>query len=243
MSRFLPALVALSSLLFGLESAVAQRPIETIAVTEFMNSPIGEYDARTWIELYNFGKDPVDLNKFSITDGKNDIIELPEAKIQPGDYVVIPVGHDGRRWGDEKKKLFEAEWLGGKEDPRVLAVDGRLHLDSADGLTLLNRRKVPIWLMGWRSDAAGGFSTYLAEPNWDVRNYGSFEKPAINRKGMDGTVKGYEGQHAAKEDVAWKSDVTKLEAIGGILYQTKEAGGRNEPSIGSPLKGNYKQKE
>lgn len=244
MSRFFPALVAVAVLAFGIESAQAQfqTKYETIAVTEFMNTPIGESDSRSWIELFNFGKEEVDLEKFSITDGKNDIIEFPAAKIKPGDYAIIVFGHDAGRFGDERKKIFETEWLGGKEDPRVVGCDGRLHLDREDGIILMNRRKVPIWIMGWRSDAVWGSSTYLAEPNWDVRNYGTADKPGINRRGKDGTILGYEGQDAKKEADAYTSDVSKLEAVAGFLYQSKENGGRNEPSLGSPLKGGYKPK-
>jgi len=245
MSRFLPALVAVASLTFGLPSASAQAfktKYETVAVTEFMNTPIGESDSRSWVELFNFGKEPVDIEKWSIIDSKNDIIEFPKATIKPGDYAIIVFGHDGRRFEDERKKIFEAEWLGGKEDPRVIGIDGRLHLDHADSLILQNRRKVPIWIMGWRSDAIYGASTYLAEPNFDVRHYGTAEKPAINRRGKDGTILGYEGQDSKKEADAYTSDVSKLEAIGGILYQSKENGGKNEPSLGSPLKGGYKPK-
>lgn len=245
MRRFLPALLAVVGLLFGIEGVHAQAfktKYEMVAVTEFMNTPIGEKDSRCWVELFNFGKEDVDLEKWSIVDAKNDIVEFPKATIKAGDYAIIVIGHDVRRFEDERKKLFEAEWLGGKEDPRVIGVDGRLHLDLNDQIVLQNRRKVPIWIMGWRSDAVYGSSTYLAEPNFDVRNYGTAEKPGINRRGKDGTILGYESQDATKEADAYKSDVSKLEAIGGILYQSKENGGKNEPSLGSPLKGGYKQK-
>ena len=242
MSRFLPAFVCTLSVFASVAGASAQTVYETVAITEFMNTPLGESDCRSWIELYNFGKDPVDVSKFSITDGKNDIVELPTHTIKPGDFAIVVVGHHGGRFADERKKIFELEWLGGKEDPRVIGADTRLHMDQADSLTLLNRRKTPIWLIGWRADAAWGYSTYLAEPNWDVRSYGTLDKPAINRKGMDGTVKGYEGQHAAQEAEAYKSDVSKLEAEWGVIYQTKANGGRTDAGIGSPLKGNYKPK-
>ncbi|MCE9605604.1 MAG: lamin tail domain-containing protein [Planctomycetia bacterium] len=244
MSRFLPAIIAAFAVFGVADFASAQfQPVyETVAITEFMNTPIGESDGRTWIELYNFGKEPVDLRGFSISDGKDDLVLIPEATIKPGDFAIIVIGHDFNRFGDERKKLFEAEWLGGKADPRVIGVDNRLYLDRADGIILMNRRKVPIWLLGYRADGGGGYSTYLAMSNFDVRNYGTVAKPSINRHGLDGTVIGYEGQDDTNEAGAYKSDVSALEKLSGFLYKSKETGGNNEPSVGSPLKGNYKPK-
>jgi len=243
MSRFLPAFVCTLSIFASVAGASAQTVYETVAITEFMNTPIGEPESRSWIELYNFGKEPVDLNKFTITDGKNDIVELPAHTIKPGDYAIVVVGHHGSRFADERKKIFELEWLGGKADPRVIGTDTRLHMDGVDGLKLINRKKIPIWLLGWSSDAPGGYSTYLL-PNttWAMRSHGTVDRPGIIRKiDPNSTIKSaYRGQQAEKEDVAYTSDVSKLEAEFGIIYQTSEDPRRNKPSIGSPLKGNYK---
>jgi hypothetical protein len=97
--------------------------------------------------------------------------------------------------------------------------------------------------MGWGGDDKPGFSTYLAISNFQIRHYGTKAKPAINRNGDDskipGSEAGYEGQHFKQEDLAWKSDVSKLEAIGGLEYKSAESGGKNYPAVGSPLKGNY----
>jgi hypothetical protein len=214
---------------------------ENVAVTEFMPRPIGEQDGREWIELYNFGDTPVDLKGFQFSDDANKLCDLPAVTIQPKDFVIVIVGRDWRRPAEERKKIFETEWLGGKSDPRVAAIDqGRYPLDAADTIVLKNRRKTPIWILGYRADDKPGASTYLAIDDFRVRMYGTKEKPAINRNGPDGTVLGYEGQDAKQEDVAWKSDVSKLKDVGGYLYRLpSDEGGNVEPGIGSPLKGNY----
>jgi hypothetical protein len=215
--------------------------IESVAITEFMNAPVGERDGRQWVELYNFGKEPVDLKGFQLTDNNAAVCDIPEVTIKPGDFVIVVLGHDYRRLAEDRKKIFETEWLGGKEDPRVVGIDGHFTLARHQTLMLQNRRRANLWLLGYGADEKPGFSTYLAMDKFDIRHYGTKEKPSINRNGQDGNVLGYEGQNAKKEDLAWSSDVSKLEAlpIGGYLYQARSAGGTNDPAVGSPLKGNY----
>jgi hypothetical protein len=234
------AATALALLLVG--DARAQfgfSKLESIAITEFMNSPVGERDGRQWVELYNFGKEAVDLKGFQLTDGGNEVCDIPEVTIKPGDFTIIVLGHDYRRLPEDRKKIFETEWLGGKQDPRVVGIEGRFHLNRAQTLMLQNRRRANLWMLGFGADEKPGFSTYLAMDKFDIRHYGSKEKPAINRHGQDGTVLGYEGEDSKKEDLAWTSDVTKLESFAGYLYQARSAGGTNDPAVGSPLKGNY----
>ncbi|MBA4017933.1 MAG: hypothetical protein C0483_12215 [Pirellula sp.] len=236
------AFVLTGLLLFCVEASAQFAPqYETVAITEFMTSPIGQQDSREWVELYNFGKEPVNIKGFRFSDGKNDICDLPDATIKPGDFVIVVVGHDRRRFDSDRKTIFEAEWLGGKADPRVVAVDQiHFNLERADAIILQNRRRTPIWMVGWTADDRAGMSTYLAIDNFNIRSYGDADKPAVNRAGNDGTVLGYEGQQTKKEDVAWTSDVSKLEAAGGFLFKAKADGGDNAHGVGSPLKGNYK---
>lgn len=241
MQRFLIGLVVVLPLAVEIERASAQfTPVfETVAVTEFLVRPIGTRDGRQWVELYNFGDQPVNLKGFQLSNEAQEICDIPEATIQPHDFVIVVLGNDYRRPWDERKKIFETEWLGGKSDPRVVAVRNHYYLHGTDTLVLKNARRAPIWVMGWRADDKPGQSTYLAISDFRVRHYGLKEKPAINRSGPDGSVLGYEGQDSKKEDVAWTSDVSKLEEIAGYLYQTKAAGGELEPSVGSPLKGSF----
>ncbi len=229
----------------GVSSSVAQSPFtkvyEDVAITEFMSRPIGEQDSRDWVELYNFGDTPVDLKGWQFSDDANKQCDIPAVTIAPKDFVIIVMGHDWHRPAEERKKIFEAEWLGGKSDPRVVAITmGRYPLDAADMIILKNKRRTPVWFLAYRADDKTGHSTYLAIDDFRIRNYGTKEKPSINRRGLDGTVLGYEGQDAKQEDVAWKSDVSKLKDVGGYLYRLPaDEGGNVEPGIGSPLKGNY----
>lgn len=239
---FIVSVICMTALFAAAAQAQFTPVYETVAITEFLTRPIGPQDARDFVELYNFGDQPVDLKGFQLSDDSNKLCEIPAVTIQPHDFVVVVLGHDWRRPGDEVKKIFEAEWFGGKSDPRIVGIEGgRYELAPVDTLILKNRRKTPIWILGYTSDDKPGTSTYLvaADANaFKVRMYGTKEKPSINRAGPDGTVVGYEGQDTKKEDVAWTSDVSKLESIGGYPYRTND-GGTIQPSIGSPLKGNY----
>lgn len=241
MRRLVPLFVAAATMSAFASPASAQfnTQLESIAITEFMCSPIGEQDGRDWIELYNFGKEEVDLNKWQITDGANELCNIPEVKIKPGDFVIVVLGYDYRRLSEDRKKIFEAEWLGGKEDPRVVGIDNRFNLQRTGAIILNNRRRAPVWLLGYRADDKPGNSTYLAVDKFDVRHYGTRDMPAINRNGPDGTALGYEDQSSKKEEGAYTGDVSKLEELGGSVYQTKAAGGNTEPGLASPLKGNY----
>lgn len=214
---------------------------ESVAITEFMVRPNGMLHGRQWVELFNFGDKPVDLEGFHLHDEANKLCDFPKITIQPKDFVICVLGHWHHQYADyeDRKKVFEAEWLGGKADPRVFALKTAYTLAAADTLILQNRRRTPIWILGWEADDKPGFSTYLAIDNFTIRHYGNKQKPSINRLGNDGTVLGYEGQHGKQEDLAWKSDVSKLEEIGGLEYRSADKGGKNFPAIGSPLKGNY----
>lgn len=243
MRRSLQLLVAVFVLASASAAQAQFTPVyETVAITEFLSRPLGPQDGRDFIELFNFGDQPVDLKGFQLSDDSNKLCDIPEATIQPHDFVIVVLGHDWRRPGEETKKIFEAEWFGGKSDPRVIGIEGgRYQLDGIDTIVLKNRRKTPIWILGFTSDDKPGTSAYLVAENADafkVRHYGTKEKPSINRAGPDGNVVGYEGQDTKQESVAWTSDVSKLEAVAGYHYRTND-GGNIQPSVGSPLKGNY----
>lgn len=233
------------ALLLSVDSVRAQArgQYESIAVTEFMVHPGGPYYGRQWIELFNFGDTPVDISSFRIDDEKNKIADVPKGTIiQPKDFIVLVMGpYYSRHIGDgkEMKQIFETEWLGGKSDPRVVGLKSTYHMANADTLVLRNLRRMPIWVMGWKGDDTAGNSTYLAIDDFRVRMYGTMEKPAINRNGPDGQVLGYESQNSKKEELAWTSDVSKLETVGGIDFKTAVAGGTAKAAVGSPLKGNY----
>jgi hypothetical protein len=245
MPRLVPCLVLFGSLFVCDRPASAQfvAKYETVAVTEFMVHPGGPGYGRQWIELYNFGDTPVDLSNFRIDDEKNKIADIPKGVvIQPKDFIILVMGpyyHHHIGDGAELKQIFETEWLGGKSDPRVVGMKTHYVLGGADTLILRNLRRAPIWILGWRADDTVGHSTYLAIDNFSIRMYGTMEKPSINRSGPDGQTLGYESQYATKEPLAWTSDVSKLETIGGIDFKAAVAGGKAKPGIGSPLKGNY----
>jgi hypothetical protein len=227
----------------GLLFAVPVQAADTIAITEFMSQPIGEeQDGREWVELYNYGNEPVNIRGWTLSDEGNDSVTLPDVNVPPGDFVVIVAGLSRGRDDDDRKGIFETEWLGGKSDPRVIGVSGRFSLsDSADQIHLRNRARQPIWGLAYRGDGTPGRATFFYDDKFGLKIYGTKANPGVNRNGNDFrySILGYEGNNHTEDPEAYESDVSQLEAKYGPLYQSAENGGTAKPGFGSPLKGHY----
>ena len=104
--------------------------MSTIAITEFINDPSGLSDADgEWLELFNYGSAPVDLNGWTLSDEDNDsfTIATSELIVPAGGYVVLAAN----------KTAFETEWLGGTSDDRVVQWGGSMAIaNSGDELVL-----------------------------------------------------------------------------------------------------------
>lgn len=216
---------------------------ETIAITEFMNQPIGEEtDGRQWVELYNYGAAPVSISNWQMGDEQNDLITLPDTTIPPGGFVIIVTGRHHSRTDDNVKECFEKEWLGGKADPRVFGVIGRFTLGTTDQIFLRTAGRKLVWTLSYRNDGTPGRATFFTGDNFNVKFFGNKANPFVNRRGQDGRYPnflGYESNDASDDPHAFRSDVSGLEELMGVLYKSKENGGQAEPGFGSPLKGHY----
>ncbi|HMP73288.1 MAG TPA: CotH kinase family protein [Kiritimatiellia bacterium] len=76
----------------------------TVRINEFMasnGSTLSDEDGdfEDWIELFNFGDDPVDLNGFGLTDNLSNPYKwiFPEVVIQPGQYLIVWASGKNRR--------------------------------------------------------------------------------------------------------------------------------------------------
>lgn len=241
-----------AALLVALTASVACAQKEsTIAITEFMNDADGNDGGRDWIEFFNYGDKPVNLSGWQLSDdGGSDLLDVPDAIVPPGGYVVLVLDGGGRRMpANDQKELFELEWLGGKKDDRVLVTTGRaFHLsDGADQIVVRNLFRKMVWRIAWKGDGTPGLATFLADEDKFFRfDHGLKSKPGVVRNGNDnGDFLGYESHgpdDPKKDPLAWQSDVSKLEATFGELYKPKDKGGDCRPGFASPLKGHYKQK-
>jgi hypothetical protein len=226
-------------------TALAQT--DTIAITEFMNEPVGEQNGRQWVELFNYGTEPMNLKGWHIEDANKELADLQDLTVEPGDFAIVVLGWH-RLPGRDKKELFELEWLGGKSDDRVIGIaNAHLHLSNHDEIIIKNSKRQIVWKVAYKNDGQPGLATFLAVDKFFPKQFGTKADPGIDRDGQDlkvtgGEFKGYESNGRTKDPKAWQSDVSKLEESFGPLYQTVAKGGNVGPGTGSPLKGNYTTK-
>ena len=189
--------------------------MSTIAITEFINNPSGLSDADgEWLELFNYGSDPIDLNGWALSDEDSDsfTIATSELVIPAGGYLVLA----------KNKVAFEGEWLGGASDDRAVEWGGSMFLaNGGDELILKDASDAVVWSLAYANDESAGRSTFLEyDTDFSVNTWGSKAAPGISRNGTDsasGTL-GYEENDSTTDTEAFPS-------VGG--------------DTASPLAGNY----
>ena len=217
----------------------------TIAITEIFEHPVGERTGRNWIELFNYGKEPVKLNSWKIVDENEQICDLPEYTIPSGGYIILVFGSIHTPSVD-KKRIFEMEWLGGKEDDRVFGVSNTsFEVYQTDQVVIRNNRRQTVWGLAWKNDGKAGKATWWAMEKFVPRIYGTKAKPGVVRKGNDfditgGDFPGYEINDLTPDPEAYESDPSKLEKEFGERFKLVADGGKCDKGMASPLKGIYK---
>lgn len=182
-ANWLPALILIA--------CASQGAATTIAITEFMNNPEGEDGGREWVEFYNFGASPVDLLDYTLIDEDSDSYTFPSLTIAPSDFVIL-VNSDGVPSDAAAKSVFEAEWLGGVADPRVIAADFGALSNSTDELILRDSTTAPVWSLAYGNDEDED-STALFDPDFLTTAFGTKASPGIDREGDDNGVLGFVG--------------------------------------------------
>ena len=86
----------------------------TLAITEFLNDTLGDESLLEWVELYNYGNQPVDLNGWTLADEDTDNELLPAAMIPPGGFVIL----------SEDPQSFIGNWGVGTVGVNVLLLGG-----------------------------------------------------------------------------------------------------------------------
>ena len=243
MSRSHCLLLAMSLLLPSVAVA-APAAGTTLAITEFMNDPIGHENGRQWVELFNYGSSEVDLMGWQLSNNSNPseerITDLPSLKIPSGGYAIVVLGTNFLREAD-KKEMFEKEWLGGKKDDRVIGIKGYgTALGRHNGeIILRNPQRQVAWHIGYKNDGKPGRATYFATDNFKlVKKFMVQKTPGVVRKGNDngitgGEFLGFECNELTPDSNAFASKIDGIAADWGVLYKDIA------PGTGSPLKGNY----
>ena len=197
----------------------------TVAITEFIIDPHGtDTDAPEWIELFNYGSEPVDLGGWTIKDNSNAAFTFPAGfTIAAGDYAISAIN----------RQNFINRWLGGIDDPRVVSPGQTFQLNNSapgDGIYLRDASGDLIWSVGYNISATEPISqyraTFLAINDFSENNYGVPPQDGttlINRNGIDGTgTLGYEDNNHPADP---------------FMYSSPAGGGGIE--WGSPLRGHY----
>ncbi|MCH7799352.1 MAG: lamin tail domain-containing protein [Planctomycetes bacterium] len=212
-----------------------------VAITEFLNNPDGADQGREWLELYNFGPVDLCLAGWTVADEGIDLFTLPEATIVTGGYVVLVSGGVPGFGGVDAataKAIFETEWLGGRESPAVIGMQGLVLANAADEIVLRDSGGAVIWSLAWSDDETSPFATFLTETTlYAVRVFGSSEEPGVVRNGDDNGVPGfagYEQNDVAADSFARASTIELLVALFGEDFANVLV-----PSVASPLAGGY----
>jgi hypothetical protein len=188
--RLIGLTLLVTSLAFGTIQAA------TIAITEFEVDPSGaDETAPEWIELFNYGLQPVDIGGWTLKDNATSIYTFPSGfTIPSGGYAIAA----------RNRTNFINKWLGGVDDPRVAAGDTPFVMNNSapgDGLYLRNASAELMWSLGYNittttDPISGQRATFLAINDFSENNYGEPPQHApalINRNGTDGTgTLGYE---------------------------------------------------
>ena len=220
--------------------AIAQVTMGQIAITEFLNDPLGSDTdmGSEYIELYNFSENDVDIQNWMLKDEDHDLLGGEDYFIITDVSFIIPPG--GYAVLAANKDTLAFHWFGGVTDVRVIEYGGpsttTMQLsNSGDELILLNAVGDTIWNFAWMNDdeydsgtgADDGYSTYLGYGtnfSTTVTSWGNKAAPGIVRNGNDivaGSPLGYEGGAFTADASAWVS-------VAG--------------NSGSPLTGNYQEK-
>jgi hypothetical protein len=194
-----------------LAATLAPAHAQTVAITEFLHNARGDDTGREFVELYNYGSEPLELSGWSLADEDSDLCLLGDLSIGADDFLILVAGSGGVS-GAEKKALFEAEWFLGATDPRVVGIDGSWLLsNSGDEIVLRNAAGEPVWSLAYGSDGREGQAVFLSAVDYGVRAFGSKLAPGVVCEGFDngsGDFLGYERNDSALAEDPWAREST-----------------------------------
>ena len=221
----------------------------TIAITEFMNNAEGEDDGREFVELYNYGSNPIDVTGWTVTDEDSDSYTFPTFTIQPSGFMVLV--NSGGLTETQAKAVFEQEWFKGVALDFVFGMESFALSNSSDEIIVSDGDGNVVWSLAYGNDESGEFGTFhTAEDLSAVTNvYGSKASPGVVRQGNDnGTTNllGYEENdtttdpNAVLSDYAGIKDETFLTSLGidTTFYDNVDNGSNASPGAhGIPSSG------
>ena len=159
-----------------------------IAITEFVNDP----STHEWLEIYNYGTTPVDLQNWRVkdADSDDDVITTSSLILNAGEFAIIT----------KNKTSFESNWLGGTPNSNVIEVSSLVLANSADEIILEDASSNVIWRVDYTSDGTTGRATFITEAPSETNTTW-----VIVRDGTDTSPSslGYEGNNRTTDLLAF----------------------------------------
>ena len=185
-----------------------------VVVSEFLNNPDSEDAGREWIELFNTSSSAIDLTGWTITDEGSNSYTFGSTSIGANDFLII-VNSDGvgSSIDDDAaaKAIFEAEWLRGVADARVIGADIGALGNSSDEIILSDDLAAVQFSLAYGNDEDED-STALTPRDFATTSYGNEASPGIVREGDDNGTLGLLGFEDSGDFVSvFESDFTAIQ--------------------------------
>ncbi|WP_375562299.1 T9SS type A sorting domain-containing protein [Bernardetia sp. OM2101] len=176
--------------------AITDNDNYTIAITEFINNTTVNDATDEWIELYNYGANPIDIQNWRLKDEgiDNDIITASSYSIAAGEYLILA----------KDKSAFETQWLAGVVNSKVIEVTGLTLANGADEIVVTDNLDNVVWSLAFANDETDGRATFYSESTYTTNVWGNTTTPGVVRNGNDvttGTL-GYESNNNTTDVLA-----------------------------------------
>lgn len=158
-----------------------------VAITELLANPFGSDSRGEWVELFNYGAATASLGEWRLEDEGRASATLPVVELPAGGYLIVA----------RDKSAFEAAWLGGRGDERIIEIaSGSLGLtNSGDELRLVSPGGDVVWQLAYSGLAIAEGRSLALDPEEDFVHtvYGTKDAPGVRIDGLDVTgTAGYE---------------------------------------------------
>ncbi|MCP4440207.1 MAG: T9SS type A sorting domain-containing protein [Aureispira sp.] len=178
--------------------------IPQVAITEFLVNPNNATEADAeWVEIYNYGPTPVDLNGWTLEDEDVDAATIASSSliIPPGGFKILTAN----------KTFFETDWLGGAANADVIEFSSGsiIYSNSTDEIILKDNTGTVVWSLAYPNDDSEANATFLTygETLGGTVVWGSKASTGIDRDGVDAasTTLGYEKNNITADIAAYSS--------------------------------------
>ncbi|WP_034062129.1 LamG-like jellyroll fold domain-containing protein [Lacinutrix jangbogonensis] len=171
--------------------------LESIAITEWISNPNGTTESTgEWIELYNYGAIPIDIQNWRVKDEdtNNSIITNTSFVVPAGGFVILV----------RNKTQIESKWFEGCAIDNVLQTSFGL-ANGSDEIIIENAAGNIVWSVAYKNDDTSGRATHYTEaPNFTNRFWGSKASTGVDRSGNDPATStlGYEKHNVTANPLA-----------------------------------------